>query len=197
MSATVAALAMLAAVYAGSLAAETRYDIDLADAASGLLHIEMETRCGAGGCELQMPVWNATYQVRDFVQFVEDFRVSDHANHIVSTRKLTPSRWCVNTVDPGLVRVRYDVPFGAYAGKDYVSLNFAQVLVYPVSRRRAPFSLRFRNEPRGWRTALALESHGGRFRAATLRAPLPLRPPQRHRQHGGGELPRPAKDPFW
>ena len=167
------ALALLAAVSAGSLSAETRYEIDLADAASGLLHVEMETGCNSDGCELQMPVWNATYQVRDFVQFVEGFRVSDHADHSLSTRKLTPSRWRVNTADPGPIRVRYDVranrpgPFGAYAGKDYVSLNLAQVLVYPVSRRRAPFSLRFRNEPRGWRTALALESHGGRFRAAS------------------------------
>lgn len=171
--ATVTALAVLAAFSAGSLLAETRYDIDLTDAASGTLHVEMETRCDAGGCELQMPVWNATYQVRDFVQFVDGFRVSDHSDHAISTRKLTPSRWRVSTVESGPIRVRYDVranrpgPFGAYAGKDYASLNLAQVLVYPVSHRRAPFSLRFRHEPRGWRTALSLESHGGRFRAAS------------------------------
>jgi len=168
---TVTALAVLAGFSAGPLLAETRYEIDLADAASGILHVEMETRCDAGDCELQMPVWNATYQVRDFVQFVEGFRVSGHADQGISARKLTPSRWRVNSVDPGPIWVRYDVranrpgPFGAYAGKDYVSLNLAQVLMYPVSQRRAPFSLRFRHEPRGWRMALTLESHGGRFRA--------------------------------
>ena len=129
--------------------------------------------CQTGGCELQMPVWNATYQVRDFVQYVEGFRVMGKADGAISTKKLTPSRWRVNNTERGPIRVRYKVratrpgPFGAYAGKDYVSLNLAQVLVYPVSYRRAPFSLRFRNEPRGWRTALALDSHGGRFRAAS------------------------------
>ena len=172
-SATAAALAALATASASSISAETRYDVDLSDAASGLLHVEMEAACDEGGCELQMPVWNATYQVRDFVQFVEGFRVSGHADRAVPTRKLAPSRWHVNVADAGPIRVRYDVlanrpgPFGAYAGKDYASLNLAQILVYPVSGRRAPFSLRFRHQPRGWRTALALESHGGRFRAAS------------------------------
>jgi len=155
------------------LHSETRYEVDFADAASGRLHIEMRTTCERGGCELQMPIWNATYQVRDFVQFVEGFTVEDEGGQPVEARKVLPSRWRLEVKSGAEVRVRYEVlanrpgPFDSYAGADYASLNLGQILIYPVGQRRGPFSLRFRHKPRAWRAALALASHGGRYRAAS------------------------------
>ena len=152
---------------------ETQYEVDFSDASSGRLHVEMRTACEQGECELQMPVWSATYQVRDFVQFVEGFSIEDKAGAAVEVRKVRPSRWKLNTEPGAEIRVRYDVlanrpgPFDSYVGADYASLNLGQVLVYPVEERRGPFSLRFRHKPRPWRAALTLASRGGRYHAAS------------------------------
>lgn len=120
-----------------------------------------------------MPVWNATYQVRDFVQFVEGFAAEDESGRPIDARKVQPSRWELEAKPGDDVRVRYEVvvnrpgPFDSYAGADYASLNLGQILIYPVEQRRGPFSLRFRHKPRPWWVALTLESQGGRYRAAS------------------------------
>ena len=166
-------IATVLALVALPLHSETRYDVDLSDAASGRLRIDLRATCEQRDCEFQMPVWNATYQVRDFVRFVEGLSVGDQDGAPIAVQRIRPSRWRVRAEPDTEVRVRYEVlvnrpgPFGSYAGEDYASLNLAQILIYPVGQRGAPFSLRFRHKPRRWRAALTLESRGGRFRAAS------------------------------
>lgn len=43
-----------------------RYTVSLADPASHLVHVQLILPGGARSSQLQLPVWNALYQVRDF-----------------------------------------------------------------------------------------------------------------------------------
>ena len=159
------------AVYCAGAAGQTHYVIDLADVGSHRLSVEMKTTCASPPCEFQMPVWSATYQVRDFAQHVYDFSAETRDGQPISSRKLNPSRWSLGTEDGEPVRVTYRVlanrpgPFGAFAGREYAALNLAQVLIYPVENRQKPFTLRFTHKPRRWKVAMELPQRGGRFEA--------------------------------
>ena len=163
-------IAILAALCCAAALGQTHYVIDLAEVRSHWLNVELETRCPSGPCEFQMPVWSATYQIRDFAQHVYELRAESRDGQPLATHKLNPSRWSV-AAGGGRVRVRYRVladrpgPFGAFAGREYVSLNLAQVLIYPVSNRKRPATLWFVHKPRRWKAALALPQRGKRFEA--------------------------------
>ena len=68
--------ALFLLLYGAVAGAEVRYEIDLGQAASRFLTVTIETECPAPACDFQMPVWNATYQVRDFAQYVSRFEAS-------------------------------------------------------------------------------------------------------------------------
>ena len=164
-------ITILIALCCATAVGQTSYVIDLAEVRSHWLTVEMETRCASAPCEFQMPVWSATYQVRDFAQHVYDLRAETSAGRSLVARKLNPSRWVLATDGDETVRVTYRVlanrpgPFGAFAGRQYTSLNLAQVLIYPVANRQRPFTLRFTHKPRRWKMAIALPQRGSKFEA--------------------------------
>ena len=53
-----------------SAAPPVEYTVKLADARRHLVHVRIHLPEGAAERDLQMPVWNALYQVRDFAQYV-------------------------------------------------------------------------------------------------------------------------------
>src|SRR6266436_2262047 len=67
-------IALLWASVAGLAA--TRYEIDLSQASSHILTVTVDAECRTANCDLQMPVWNAMYQIRDFAQFVSRFEAA-------------------------------------------------------------------------------------------------------------------------
>ena len=69
------------------------YNISLADPEQHLVEVQIVLPAGQAEHELQLPVWNALYQVRDFSQYVNWVRAKDRAGHPLSVRKLDKSRW--------------------------------------------------------------------------------------------------------
>lgn len=160
-------VALIAAVLFGAgvapgLRAETSYSVSLKDGASGWLHVETQAECPPPECMFELPVWNATYQVRDFAQYVSGLEARDGAGVRLGVRKTSPSRWAVRS-GQGDVTIAYRVlanrsgPFGAYVDAGQATLNLGQVLIYPLSGRNEPMSLRFVDVPRGVRQALSLD----------------------------------------
>ena len=109
-----------------------------------------------------MAVWSATYQVRDFAQYVLEFKAFDSDGKVLRTTKVTPSTWRIRGQAAKRVRLEYSVladrpgPFGAYADEDLVNLNLAQVLIYPAEGVDAAFSLDLINRPANFKEALEL-----------------------------------------
>ncbi|HLW86828.1 MAG TPA: hypothetical protein VKR60_16540 [Candidatus Sulfotelmatobacter sp.] len=141
----------------------TNYVISLAAPEQHLVEVQIVLPEGAAQRELQLPVWNALYQVRDFVQYVNWVRAKDRAGRPLAVRELHKSCWQVAGAERGAI-VEYQIfvdsfgPFGAQFNSHHAFLNLAQVLMYPVDLRGAPMFVRFNRVPETWHIATPLMS---------------------------------------
>ena len=139
------------------------YTISLANPEQHLAHVQIILPAGHPARELQMPVWNALYQVRDFSQYVNWIRAKNRAGQPLVLRELDKSRWQIEGAADGAV-VEYDIyldspgPFGAQINSHHAFLNLAQVLMYPVDARSSQLTLHFSHVPNTWRIATPLPS---------------------------------------
>lgn len=144
-----------------------RYEISLVNSSQHLVKVKLHIAPGASDCELQLPVWNALYQIRDFAQYIDWVRAWDNKGSPLTVSKLDKSRWRVSGTDGG-GETEYEIfadqpgPFGAQANAHHAFFNLAQILMYPVGARAYPMQVQFTDVPAGWRiaTALAASSEG-------------------------------------
>ena len=152
-------------------AAGTEYTVSLANPEHHLVEVQIILPAGSAQRELQLPVWNALYQVRDFAQYVNWVRAKDRAGRPLTVQQLTKSRWQVSGAESGTI-LEYQIymdsfgPFGAQLNSHHAFFNLAQLLIYPVDARSEPMSVRFNHLPEGWQIATPLIlSQDGRFSA--------------------------------
>jgi len=158
---------VLALLPAGSVFAADRqsaaiqYAISLARPAEHMLHVTMVLPPGAGERDLQLPVWNALYQVRDFAQFVNWVRAKNANSNPLPITETNKSRWRISGAVNGAT-IEYEIaaddagPYGAQLNSHHAFLNLAEVLMYAVDARSAPMRVQFVDLPAGWRVATAL-----------------------------------------
>jgi predicted metalloprotease with PDZ domain len=151
--------------------AATDYTIILANAEQHLVKVRLSVGEGNAQRELQLPVWNALYQIRDFAKYVNWIHAKDRAGRPLPLRQLNISRWQVGGAQDGAI-VEYEMfvdssgPFGAQFSSHHAFFNLAQVLIYPVDARDQPMTISFSMVPKEWHTATPLGVlHDGRFTA--------------------------------
>src|ERR1700722_4022087 len=136
------------------------YTLQLFNLDQHLLHVHIDVPPGAAEHDLQLPVWNALYQVRDFAQFVDWIRAQSADGRPIQVHELDKSRWRIADTQNGAT-VDYEIyvdsfgPFGAQVNPHHVFLNLAQVLMYPVDDRDHKMVVSF-HAPDGWKVASAL-----------------------------------------
>ena len=147
------------------------YTIVLASPEQHLVEVQIVLAAGAAQRELQLPVWNSLYQVRDFAQYVNWIRAKDRSGHALPLLQLDKSRWQIQGAEAGAV-VEYQIytdspgPFGAQLNLHHAFFNLAQLLMYPEDARSAPINLRFSHIPESWHSATALTlASGGEYTA--------------------------------
>ena len=151
------------------------YSISLSEPAQHLLHVQVEVPPGKSVQELQLPVWNALYQVRDFAKYVNWVRATDFTGRELEVRELDKSRWQISGAEAG-ARVRYEIftdsagPFNAQLNPHHAFLNLAQVLMYPVDDRSRAVTVEFQNLPEGWHIATPLQKPTFSPTSTTLQA---------------------------
>lgn len=139
------------------------YSISLASPAQHLVEVQVIVPPGAPQRELQLPVWNALYQVRDFAQYVNWVRAKDRSGKELAVHESNESRWQIQGASQGAI-VEYQIyadstgPFGAQLNAHHAFFNLAQILMYPVDARNSPMRVRFSHVPEGWRVAVPLPS---------------------------------------
>jgi predicted metalloprotease with PDZ domain len=151
-----------------------RYFVSLADPERHLAKVTLEIPPGQDTHELQLPVWNALYQVRDFSLNMNWIRVKanteDEKGSPPTISQLNPSRWKLTGAQKGAL-VEYemfsDLPgsFGAQLDSHHAFFNPAQILVYADDQRNQPAQIEFRNLPASWKVATPLAQAGGIFTA--------------------------------
>lgn len=162
---TAAAQSSAAPLPAVNAAPGTSYVISLGVPEQHLVDVQVFLAEGAAQRELQLPVWNALYQVRDFVQYVNWVRAKDRAGRPLVVRELHKSLWQISGAERGAI-VEYQIfvdsfgPFGAQFNTHHAFFNLAQILMYPADARGAPMAVRFNRVPEGWRIATPLMPSG-------------------------------------
>jgi predicted metalloprotease with PDZ domain len=117
--------------------------------------VSVRLREGNGIRSLDMPVWNALYQVRNFAANIEDVRAQDATGSPAIVLHTKPSKWEI-TAPAGCVVVNYDIhldspgPFGSSLNPEHAFFNWAMVLMYSPALRSQPLSLRLLDVPPTW-----------------------------------------------
>jgi predicted metalloprotease with PDZ domain len=141
--------------------ASISYTVSLVDAQNSLLRIRMTLPPGEAERQIQLPVWNALYQVRDFAQYVRKVNARNRSGNSLQVRKKDKTTWRIYGAADG-TDIEYETvailpgPYGAQFTPEHAFLNLAMVLMYEVGGRASPATVAFHGLPAGWRVATAL-----------------------------------------
>ncbi len=149
----------------GSCESESKldYTVTFADAAHHRVHVSMTFDPEGAGNSVQLPVWNALYQVRDFSRNLISVRAATPSDELLPLRQMDKTTWEFRP-KPGWAVVDYDIvldeagPFGAQFNQHHAFLNFAELLMYPTNGRELPITVRLQQIPAQWKLATALPS---------------------------------------
>lgn len=160
-----------AAVPAFPAEAPIRYQLDLRQPATHLVHVRMTIAGAAPALEIQFPAWNALYQIRDFVRNVQNLGATCDGAPLdlipvdVDTWK-NGERECRELVATYDLYANEESVFSAILNENHAFLNLAQALFYLPSERNRSVELEFLL-PGGWKVATPLEeSSPGEYTAA-------------------------------
>jgi predicted metalloprotease with PDZ domain len=139
--------------------ATIRYDISLAHPEQHVFAVTMTIPDVHDQVTVQMPAWNALYQIRDFSGHVA--QVAAFADgRSAPIEKLDKQTWRVTS--NGTVTLRYSTywdeagPFAAQLNSDHAFINAAMILLYVPERRAEDVRLCLAGMPADWRTTLHL-----------------------------------------
>ena len=149
-----------------------RYDISLAHPAQHQFHVTMTFPGVTDIVTVQMPAWNALYQVRDFAYRVSDFRAVDDAGMAMTVRRLDKQTWRIEgpnrpLAGRSLIRIEYATfwddpgPFDTQLSDEHAFINLAEMLCYVPERRGEVSVVHFADLPQGWRVAAELPQAAG------------------------------------
>ncbi|MCU1240199.1 MAG: peptidase [Candidatus Acidoferrum typicum] len=169
--------AVLFALAATGASATIRYAVSVEHPERHIFHVSMEVPDVTGEVIVQMPAWNALYQIRDFsahVREVDAFAGSNQA----AIEKLDKLTWRIT--GNGTITVRYETywdepgPFATQLNAEHAFINPAMILMYVPARRAEEAEIAMSDVPLEWQAAGAsshiLESMG-RARKLTFTAP--------------------------
>src|SRR5512147_608354 len=149
-----------------------RYIISLAKRNAHLVHVEARfPAMPAMSRDVQLPVWNALYQVRDFAQYVRAVAAHTDDGKPLAARAMDKTTWHVE--GNGAFIFEYDIvadspgPFGAQLNDQHAFFNLAEILVYAVGEKNVPVVAVFRDLPEGWKIASPMMLAGDGFTAQT------------------------------
>ena len=110
---------------------------------------------------VQLPAWNALYQIRDFAYHLQGVRATDGRGQPLAIRKVDKQTWQVT--GNGTVVLRYAAhwdepgPFSSQLNSEHAFVNLATILFFVPERRGEDTRVGFYDLPQGWRVAVALQ----------------------------------------
>ena len=164
------AIALLVCVlgWAGPSRATIRYEVSMSHPEQHVFHVTMTIPDVSGELTVQIPTWNALYQIRDFsshIQQVEAFAGTAKA----SIEKVDKQTWRIT--GQGTLTVRYATywddfgPFATQLNGEHAFINPAMIFFYVPDRRVEDVQLDLPDVPEPWNVASAsrtlIESMGG------------------------------------
>jgi len=140
--------------------ATIRYEVSVAEPEKHIFHVKMTVPDVKEELTVQLPAWNALYQIRDFAYRVQDVRARDTAGASLAIVKQDKQTWQIR--GRGAVTVEYAIfwddagPFSTQLNAGHAFINLATVLFYVPSRRGEASHIAFTGLRDGWSVAMAL-----------------------------------------
>ncbi len=156
-------LPLSAAVPAFAAEAPIRYQLDLRQPPSHLVHVRMTVSDAPPALQIQFPAWNALYQIRDFVHDVQDLQATCDGAPLdlipvdIDTWQ-NGERECRELVASYDVYANEESVFAAILNERHAFLNLAQVLFYLPAERNRSVAVEFLL-PEGWKLATPLDEN--------------------------------------
>src|SRR5215813_9241488 len=103
---------------------------------------------------VQMPAWNALYEIRDFASHVSEVRAANESGPL-PIEKLDKQTWRIT--GSGTITISYDTfwdevgPFASQLNSEHAFINPAMVLLYVPGRRNEDARLSLDGIPDSWR----------------------------------------------
>jgi predicted metalloprotease with PDZ domain len=163
--------------WAGPSWATIRYEVSIRYPEQHLFHVTMTIPDVNGEVSVEIPAWNALYQIRDFsshIQQVEAFAGAGKA----PIEKVDKQTWRIR--GQGTITVRYATywdevgPFATQLNREHAFINPAMILFYVPDRRAEAVNVSFGDAPLDWWFASASPSgifQSGRNRLITVTSP--------------------------
>ena len=159
------ALMLSAVMFVGRTAHATiDYSVSVAHPERHVFGVTMRVPAVHDQLTVQMPAWNALYQIRDFSSHVMQVSARDDAGKPLPILKLDKQTWRVT--GNGAVTITYPIlwdepgPFNSQLNQDHAFLNLAMVLLYVPDRRGEDTRVEFDDLPASWRVAVELDGAG-------------------------------------
>jgi hypothetical protein len=137
------------------------YTVSIAHPERHIFDVTMRVPNARNPLTLQMPAWNALYQIRDFSSHMMQVSARDDENHELPLVKLDKQTWQVTA--SGMVTISYPIywdeagPFASQLNPEHAFLNLAMILLYVPDRRAEDTRLKFDGVPEAWRIAVELD----------------------------------------
>jgi len=146
-----------------SLQATIRYDVSLAHPEQHLFHVTMTIPDVMDEVLIQIPAWNALYQIRDFSSHLQQVEVRQGPAE-PGSRAATDSAPSIEKIDKqtwritgnGTIIVRYATywdesgPFATQLNREHAFINPAMILMYVPERRSEEVHLGLDDVPLIW-----------------------------------------------
>jgi predicted metalloprotease with PDZ domain len=148
-------------VSASEIGSPIRYEVSLAHPEGHLFHVLMKVPA-SGETLLQMPAWNALYQIRDFSSHMQEIEAHD-ARGSVPIQKIDKQTWRVS--GNGVLRIDYGIywdeagPFATQLNAEHAFINPALILLYVVGHTGDKTLLSLADFPNDWRLESAASYH--------------------------------------
>jgi len=145
---------LLACAFATPSYSTIQYEISLAHPEQHIFHIKMTIPDVKDSVTVQMPAWNALYEIRDFASHIREVKASTESGPLL-IEKLDKQTWRVT--GSGTITLQYDTfwdepgPFSSQLNSEHAFFNPAMILMYAPSRRSEELELAFNDIPAGWK----------------------------------------------
>jgi predicted metalloprotease with PDZ domain len=140
--------------------APIRYEIFLDHPERHAVHVLMKIPNVAGELTVQMPAWNALYQIRDFSSHMQE--VGAHVGtEKVPIEKIDKQTWRIQAT--GTVTITYTTswddpgPFATQLNTEHAFINPAMILLYVPERRGDKTILSISDFPKEWHATSGLQ----------------------------------------
>jgi len=178
-AARLAVLLVVALASSEGAVATINYSISIDHPENHLFHVTMTIPDVHDNVTIQMPAWNATYQIRDFASRIQNLHAIGETKKALPIEKLDKQTWKISGSQQ--IEVEYLIfwdeagPFGSELNSNHAFINVAEIVFYIPERRGEQVSLAISaNVPQNWNVACALSTvnvQSGRNHMISMSAP--------------------------